>query len=118
MLAANAGCVVRENCSESIFRRPLNHVGETCLKRIGLIGGMSWESTIPCYQVIDRAVADRLGGLHSADLLLHSVDFHQIERLQCEDRWQEAGETLTKVTHGLETAGAEFQHDAQSRRSS
>lgn len=67
------------------------------MKTIGLIGGMSWESTLPYYRVINEIVADRLGGLHSAELLLHSVDFDPIERLQHEDRWEEAGEVLVSA---------------------
>jgi aspartate racemase len=69
---------------------------------------MSWESTIPYYRVINCVVAERLGGLHSAKLLLHSVDFHDIEQLQHAGRWHEAGEILSKAAHGLETAGADF----------
>ena len=52
------------------------------MKTVGLLGGMSWESTVPYYQIINRTVAERLGGLHSARILLHSVDFHDVERMQ------------------------------------
>lgn len=78
------------------------------MKTIGLIGGMSWESTVPYYRIINRTVAARLGGLHSAELLLYSVDFEPIERLQHEDRWEEAGERLAQAAQTLERAGADF----------
>ena len=61
------------------------------MKTIGLLGGMSWESTIPYYQSANRVVRDRLGGLHSAKLLLYSVDFHEVEACQSGGRWTEAG---------------------------
>jgi aspartate racemase len=78
------------------------------MKTIGLLGGMSWESTVPYYQIINRTIAARLGGLHSAKLLLHSVDFDEIEVLQRTDRWDEAGRLLADAAAGLEGAGAEF----------
>jgi aspartate racemase len=78
------------------------------VKTIGLLGGMSWESTVSYYQIINRAVAERLGGLHSAKILLHSVDFAEIERLQHSDRWAEAGSLLAKAAMALEGAGADF----------
>ena len=77
------------------------------MKTLGLIGGMSWESTVPYYRIINETVRDRLGGLHSARLLLYSVDFHDIERLQQVEAWDEAGQALAKVAGVLETAGAE-----------
>jgi aspartate racemase len=58
------------------------------MKTIGLIGGMSWESTIPYYRLINETVKARLGGLHSAKIILHSVDFHDIERLQHAGDWE------------------------------
>ncbi len=61
------------------------------MKTIGLIGGMSWESTVTYYRLINEAVKQRLGGLHAARLVLYSVDFHEIERLQHEGRWAAAG---------------------------
>ena len=67
------------------------------MKTIGLLGGMSWESTVPYYQTINRVVAETLGGLHSAEVLLASVDFHEIERLQNAERWDEAGELLADL---------------------
>ncbi len=78
------------------------------MKTIGLIGGMSWESTVPYYQIINRTIAEHLGGLHSAKVLLHSVDFHEIEELQRTDRWDEAGRILASVAAGLEGAGADL----------
>ena len=77
------------------------------MKKLGLIGGMSWESTVPYYQLINRGIAQRLGGLHSASLILHSVDFHEIEVLQHAGRWDEAGRILADIGHDLEKAGAE-----------
>ena len=78
------------------------------LQTIGLIGGMSWESTIPYYRIINETVKERLGGLHSAKLVLHSVDFHEIERLQHADAWDEAGEAMAVAARSLQAAGADF----------
>ena len=77
------------------------------MKTIGLIGGMSWESTIPYYRIINETVRERLGGLHSARLVLYSVDFHGIEWLQQAGAWDEAGRILADAARSLETAGAE-----------
>jgi len=77
------------------------------MKTLGLIGGMSWESTLPYYRCINERVRERLGGLHSARLILYSVDFDEIERLQRADRWEEAGRVLADVAARLERAGAE-----------
>lgn len=74
---------------------------------IGLLGGMSWESTAHYYRCMNELVRQRLGGLHSARLLLYSVDFHDIERLQREDRWDAAGRYLADAAACLEQAGAE-----------
>ena len=78
------------------------------MKTIGLLGGMSWESTVPYYQAINRVVGARLGGLHSARIVLFSVDFHEIEQLQHADRWDEAAEILIRAARALERAGADF----------
>jgi aspartate racemase len=78
------------------------------VKTIGLLGGMSWESTVPYYRTINRVVALQLGGLHSARILLHSVDFHEIEQLQHSDRWDDAGAILADAARGLEAGGADF----------
>ncbi len=73
---------------------------------IGLLGGMSWESTVTYYQVINRRVQEALGGLHSARCLLHSVDFHEIEACQAAGEWERSGEILGRAAQGLERAGA------------
>ncbi|TAL85362.1 MAG: aspartate/glutamate racemase family protein [Rhodanobacter sp.] len=77
------------------------------MKTIGLIGGMSWESTLLYYRLINQAVKHRLGGLHSARLLLHSVDFADIEPLQRAGDWDAAGAQLSMAAQGLERAGAD-----------
>ncbi|MFK3706899.1 aspartate/glutamate racemase [Klebsiella sp. NPDC088457] len=77
------------------------------MKTIGLLGGMSWESTIPYYRLINEGIKARLGGLHSASLLLHSVDFHEIEACQSSGDWPRAGELLAQAASGLQQAGAE-----------
>lgn len=78
------------------------------MKTIGLLGGMSWESTVSYYQIINRTIAQRLGGLHSARIVLYSVDFEEIERLQHADRWPEAGHLLADAALALQRAGADF----------
>ncbi|RLM26035.1 aspartate racemase [Brenneria goodwinii] len=77
------------------------------MKTLGLIGGMSWESTIPYYSTINEYVKNQLGGLHSAKIILHSVDFHDIEQLQSQGDWQQAARVLSDIAMGLEKAGAE-----------
>ncbi|WP_312817473.1 aspartate/glutamate racemase [Atlantibacter subterraneus] len=77
------------------------------MKTLGLIGGMSWESTIPYYRFINEGVKARLGGLHSAKLVLHSVDFHDIEACQSSGDWDKAGEMLADAACGLQKAGAD-----------
>ncbi len=76
------------------------------MKTIGLIGGMSWESSLEYYRTINEEVKARLGGLHSARCLMLSVDFAEIEVLQREGRWQESGEVLADAAQRLEMAGA------------
>lgn len=76
------------------------------MKTLGLIGGMSWESTVPYYRLINQTVRERMGGLHSAKLVLYSVDFAQIEALQATGQWQAAGALLADVAQTLERAGA------------
>ena len=78
------------------------------MKTIGLLGGMSWESTIPYYRQINQAVKSRLGGLHSAKIVLYSVDFAEIERLQHQGDWEAAGSVLANAAQALEHAGADF----------
>jgi aspartate racemase len=78
------------------------------MRTIGLIGGMSWESTVPYYRQINEGVRQQLGGLHSAKLVLYSVDFHEIERLQQDGDWTQVGIVLADAARALEAAGAEF----------
>ena len=78
------------------------------MKTIGLIGGMSWESTVTYYQMINEGIKDSLGGLHSAKVLLYSVDFFEIEALMSRGAWDEAAELLGDVAQRLEAAGADM----------
>ena len=78
------------------------------MKTIGLLGGMSWESTVSYYRLINEAVRERLGGLHSARCVLYSVDFAEVEALQSAGRWAEATGLLLTAARGLEAAGADF----------
>jgi len=78
------------------------------MKTIGLIGGMSWESTASYYQLLNEGVKNALGGYHSAKIIMHSVEFNEIHTLQHENRWQEAGELLAKHAKAIEVAGADF----------
>src|SRR5690625_1690195 len=78
------------------------------MKTIGLIGGMSWESTLEYYRIINEDIQKQLGGLHSAKCLLYSVNFETIERYQIEGEWEKAGSLLSEVAHTLEIAGADF----------
>jgi aspartate racemase len=78
------------------------------MKRIGLLGGMSWESSVEYYRLVNQAVRDRLGGLHSADCLLRSVDFAGVEELQRRGDWDQAGRLLAAEARTLEAAGAEL----------
>lgn len=78
------------------------------MKTIGLIGGMSWESSLEYYRILNEEVKNRLGGLHSATCLMYSVDFEEIERFQAEGKWEEAGQLLAGVARSLEQGGAEL----------
>jgi len=78
------------------------------VKTIGLIGGMSWESSLEYYRIINQQVKTRLGGFHSARCILVSVDFDEIEILQRQDRWEEAAELLVEAAISLERGGADF----------
>ena len=78
------------------------------MKTIGLIGGMSWESTVPYYRIINEEVKNRLGGLHSAKIILYSVEFDEIERCQSSGDWEKSGDILGQAAQGLEAAGADF----------
>lgn len=78
------------------------------MKTIGLIGGMSWESTVSYYQIINETIKKKLGGLHSAKILLYSVDFSEIEECQAKGEWDRSAEILSKAAENLEHAGADF----------
>ncbi len=78
------------------------------MKTIGLLGGMSWESTVSYYQIINRVINQRLGGLHSAKCLLYSLDFAEIKACQTEGRWDDAAAILIDGGRKLERAGADF----------
>src|SRR3954447_13577113 len=78
------------------------------MKTIGLLGGMSWESTVPYYRILNETVKDALGGLHSAKIVLYSVDFHEVERMQDAGEWDSAGRLLAGAARSLEAAGAAF----------
>ncbi|MCL1038669.1 aspartate/glutamate racemase family protein [Shewanella submarina] len=78
------------------------------MKTIGLLGGMSWESTASYYAMINQGVKQELGGLHSAKLVLNSVDFAEIEKLQHEGNWACTAKMLTKAAVGVQAAGADF----------
>ena len=78
------------------------------MKTIGLIGGMSWESTVTYYKIMNQEIKNRLGGFHSAKILLYSVDFAEIEELQRQGEWEKSGELLADVAQRLEQAGADM----------
>lgn len=78
------------------------------MKTLGLIGGMSWESTLPYYRTINEQIKQQLGGLHSAKLVLFSVDFYEIEQLQAQGDWEKAGQVLGEAARSLNKAGAEI----------
>jgi aspartate racemase len=78
------------------------------MKTIGLIGGMSWESSIEYYRIINQLVREKLGGVHSAKCVMVSVDFAEIERLQHQGKWEESGEILIESAKNLEKSGADF----------
>ena len=78
------------------------------MKTIGLIGGMSWESSIEYYRIVNEIAKAKLGGLHSAKSIMYSVDFAEIETLQYQGRWQEAAQVLIGAAESLESGGADF----------
>lgn len=78
------------------------------MKTIGLIGGMSWESTVTYYKIINKTINQKLGGFHSAKILLHSVDFDEIEKCQAAGDWEKSADILSEVAKTLELAGADF----------
>ena len=78
------------------------------MKTIGLIGGMSWTSTLEYYRLLNELMAQRTGGSHFAKVILYSLDFGEVERIQHEGRWDEAAKLLTEAAEALKTAGADF----------
>lgn len=78
------------------------------MKTIGLLGGMSWESTIPYYRIVNQTVKEKLGALHSAKIALYSVDFFEVERMQSTGDWDSAGQLLGEAAQRLQAAGADF----------
>ena len=78
------------------------------MKTIGLLGGMSWESTLLYYRLLNTGVAEQLGGVHSARIAMYSVDFHGIEALQRSGNWEEAGRQLAAAALRVQQAGADF----------
>ena len=78
------------------------------MKTIGMIGGMSWKSTVTYYQIVNEVISKQLGGLHSAKCLLYSVDFAEIEKYQVNGEWEKGGEILAAAAGNLEKAGADF----------
>lgn len=78
------------------------------MKIIGLIGGMSWESSSLYYQIINRTTQEKLGGVHSAKCLLYSVDFNEIALLQKEGNWKKLGQLMVEAAQSLEKGGADF----------
>ena len=78
------------------------------MKTIGMLGGMSWESSIEYYRIVNQATKMRLGGLHSAKCIMYSVDFAEIEAFQRENRWDAAEKIMTRAATSLEKGGADF----------
>ena len=78
------------------------------MRTIGLLGGMSFESTVPYYRIVNETVRERLGGLHSAKIAMVSVDFHDVERMQAAGDWTSAGRFLADAARAVEAAGADF----------
>jgi len=78
------------------------------MKIIGLIGGMSWESSLEYYKLINQGIKEKMGGLHSAKILMYSVDFAEIEILQHKGRWEEATKLMIEAAWRLERGGADF----------
>ena len=81
---------------------------ETEMKTIGMIGGMSWESSIEYYRIINQAVRENLGGLHSAKSIMVSVEFAEIEALQHQNRWEDLAAIMIDAARSLERGGADF----------
>ena len=78
------------------------------MKRIGLIGGMSWESTIPYYKIINEEINSKLGGFHSADIVLYSIDFYELEKHQSKNEWEKVAEIILNAAKILENSKCDF----------
>jgi len=78
------------------------------MKKIGMIGGMSWESSIEYYRIVNQTVREKLGGLHSAKSIMYSVEFAEIEALQHQNRWDELASIMIEAARSLEKGGADF----------
>ena len=78
------------------------------MKRIGLIGGMSWESTIPYYKIINEEINAKLGGLHSADIILYSLNFAELEKYQSKNDWEKVCEIIINAAKILESSKCDF----------
>ena len=78
------------------------------MKTIGLIGGMSWESSLEYYRILNESVKQRLGGFHSAECVMYSVDFEEIEKLQHQDDWEKLARVMMEAAQKVECAGADF----------
>ncbi|EPM38414.1 hypothetical protein M272_05115 [Vibrio natriegens NBRC 15636 = ATCC 14048 = DSM 759] len=78
------------------------------MKTVGMVGGMSWESTASYYKALNEGVKSRLGGLHSAKICLYSVDFDEIEKLQHPGKWSETALILAEAAKSVERGGADF----------
>src|SRR6476469_699113 len=100
--------IVRTRIPARLCSSSTEHERRTAMKTIGLIGGMSWESTLGYYKLVNEAARERLGGLHSARLVLYSVEFHDIERLRQAGDWDAAGALLVDAARSLAAAGADF----------
>lgn len=81
---------------------------ENSMKTIGLIGGMSWESSLEYYRILNETVKQRLGGFHSAECVMYSVDFEEIERLQHQDNWEALARVMIDAAQKVERSGADF----------
>lgn len=93
---------------QALVQLRVGRPGGEQMRIIGMLGGMSWESTAEYYRLTNELVRDRLGGVHSARILLDSMDFADMEQLQSAGRWQEAGELLAAKASALESAGAQM----------
>ncbi|HYO29805.1 MAG TPA: aspartate/glutamate racemase family protein [Thermomicrobiales bacterium] len=97
-----------KTCGHPTTVSPCHPTTQAPTRTIGLIGGMSWESSALYYRIVNESVKARLGGLHSAEIVLVSLDFAPIARLQAEGRWDEAGERLAWAARRVEVAGADL----------